>query len=191
MRPDPRAWQTLLISLTLAGCAATTPAPVTPPAETAIRPEAQPSTTPKPPRRDASAEAKRPPQIDGEIERRRMKIWGEVKVILRRKHAQLPALERKQTESTQPPYTTIYNDTPHALTVWLAGPCVKKLKIASGSQASAEICAGKYVVAAQVDTATFLPLVRADQQFAVGVRYALRIQIRRQPKTIRKRRWVR
>jgi hypothetical protein len=55
---------------------------------------------------------------------------------------------------------------------------------------SLDFCAGTYIVAAKVSESTYVPLVRENQTFEVGIRYTLRIQIRRAPKTTRTKRWV-
>lgn len=141
--------------------------------------------------REEAAKAEEKKRIEGELRARRMKIWGEVRLILKNKHAQLPELEKQSTDSAEEPHATVVNGTPYGLTVWLAGPCLQKLDLPPQTEKSVQFCAGKYVVAAKVSAATFLPLVREDQRFEVGVRYTLRIQVQRAPKTTRTKRWVR
>jgi len=128
--------------------------------------------------------------IESALSARRMKIWGEVRVILKSKHAPLPPLEKQETESKAEPHATVVNATPYGLTIWLAGPCLQKLELPPQSEKSVVFCAGAYVVAAQVSATTFLPLVRENQNFEVGVRYTLRIQVQRTPTTTRTKRWV-
>lgn len=156
-----------------------------------VRPRPAPAATADAgltPARQAEAEKKK--RIEGELHARRMKIWGEVRLILKNKHAKLPELEKQSTDSKDEPHATVVNNTPYGLTVWLAGPCLQKLELPPETEKAVQFCAGTYVVAAKVSASTFTPLVRENQSFDVGIRYTLRIQIQRAPKTTRTKRWV-
>jgi hypothetical protein len=159
-------------------------------------PEKRPTAAPPPTTASGDGAAAPPEQardtkrIDSELSARRMKIWGEVRVILKSKHAPLPPLEKRSTASKADPSATVINATPYGLTIWLAGPCLQKLELPPQSEKSVVFCAGAYVVAARVSAATFLPLVRENQTFEVGVRYTLRIQVQRTPTVTRTKRWV-
>lgn len=154
----------------------------------------------KPARAPASQPAAKPQKtkkgrIEGDVEqvalrRKRMKIWGEVREIMRSKHAELPPLEETPTDTDQDPRAEVINSTPYELTVWFVGNCSAKLILAPDDKQTTSFCAGAYHIAAKVASNDFLPLVREDQQFAVGLSYKLTIQIRRQPKQKVRRRWI-
>ena len=129
--------------------------------------------------RKAAAEARR--------KAKNRRIIGEVRAILKAKHSPLPELQRKNTDSREHPTAQVVNDTPYRLDVWFAGPCSEKLNVPAKGSAEVQFCPGAYHIAAKVDTPDFLPLVRENQDFELGIHYVLRIIIRAQPKTIIKR----
>jgi hypothetical protein len=159
-----------------------------------VRPQPQPAPAVEEdagPYPDQTADTEPDQPEEGKLRARQMRIWGEVRVILKNKHAKLPPLEQKKTASKADPHATVINATPYTLTVWLAGPCLQKLELKPQKETSLDFCAGNYVVAAKVSESSFLPLVRENQTFEVGIRYTLRIQVKIPPKTTRTKRWVR
>ncbi len=142
-------------------------------------------TTPPPTTQPASAPASQAAggKIEGELERKRRKIriWGEVERIRAGKHGALPPLTTTAKGGLGDPVTKIENGTKYGLTVWFAGPCSHELRVKPKTTVTAVFCAGSYNLAAMVDTSAFLPLVREQQEFEVGVEYLLNFFVEKQP----------
>jgi hypothetical protein len=156
-------------------------------------PSSRPSLPPPSSRPTTSAPTSRPAAsggtIEGELERkrRRVRIWGEVERIRSGKHGSLPPLTTTAKGGLGDPVTKIENGTRYALTIWFAGPCSHEVQVKPKTTVTAVFCAGTYNLAAMVDTSAFLPLVREQQDFEVGVEYLLNFFVEKQPEKQRPR----
>jgi hypothetical protein len=140
-------------------------------------PGSQPTSAP------ASQQTKAGWKFEAELERkrRRVRIWGEVERIRSGKHGSLPPLTTTAKGGLGDPVTKIQNGTQYGLTIWFAGPCSHEVHVKPKTTVTAVFCAGSYNLAAMVDTTTFLPLVREQQDFEVGVEYLLNFFVEKQP----------
>jgi hypothetical protein len=121
--------------------------------------------------------------IEGEVERReqRMKIWGQVERIRKGSHRQLPPLTATATGEKTDPVTEIHNQTRFHLTILFAGDCGHQVEVGPKTTVTTVFCAGTYNLAALVNDAAFLPLVREGQDFGNGVKYRLDFFVEKPP----------
>jgi len=165
----------------------------------------------------AAGAASQPASRPAAAERRRLRVWGSIRLILKDRHAKLPALARSATDATDPPRTAVINDTPYDLRAIFAGPCAEQIDVPplrgstctghavkmsydavvggrtvrrSGCGRIITFCPGKYHIAAVVRAPSFLPAARKDEPFERGFKYVLAIHVKAKPRTIRTRRWI-
>jgi hypothetical protein len=120
---------------------------------------------------------------EDEARARRIKIIGTVHRIMEKEHGSLPPLTPVSKGGAGDPVVEIVNDTDFALTIWFAGKCAHRSYVPPAKKSTELFCPGTYDVAAVVDSPDYMPLVREGQEFAGGVRYQLRIIIRRRPES--------
>lgn len=99
-------------------------------------------------------------------------------------HGRLPPVERAgEAQPDAWPTVSIRNDTPHNLLVWFAGPCPRTLALAPQGEHVAELCEGRYDIAAQLSAPDFLPFVGEGDELENGNAYRLTFYVVAQPST--------
>jgi hypothetical protein len=138
----------------------------------------------------AAAPAKEKGRIEGTLERspedpqqkKRMKIWGQVKLIMDSEHGDLPQFQTVSKGGIGDPVAHLANHTDVPLTIWFSGPCAHTIDVPAKKTILDAFCAGSYNIAAVIADKKFLPLVREKQDFEGGVAYSLDFFVLKPPK---------
>ena len=121
-------------------------------------------------------------QTDDEAER------ADAAVLARRQrtHSRLPELVKTGDGGRADawPVVEISNKADYTLVVWFSGPCSRVITIQPQGKQNAELCAGRYEVAAELAAPHFLPFVGSGELLENGHNYALTFFILRHPKEV-------